>query len=78
MDAPWPSTTTCQNEINMRTLFAVSLATFLAAEAGPIEPNIYALFEDGAPERQPGSLNTAVEVAISLIAATASGALEAI
>ncbi len=35
--------------------------TFLAGEVGPVEPNIYALFEEGAPDRQPGALSLAVE-----------------
>lgn len=35
--------------------------TFLAGEVGPVEPNIYALFEEGAPDRQPGALSVAVE-----------------
>ena len=35
--------------------------TFLAGELGPVEPNIYALFEEGAPDRQPGALSDAVE-----------------
>ncbi|MCH7696794.1 MAG: hypothetical protein IIB73_10990 [Proteobacteria bacterium] len=35
--------------------------TFLAGEVGPLEPNIYALFEEGAPDRQPGSLSVAAE-----------------
>lgn len=36
-------------------------ATFLAGEAGPVEPNIYALFEVGVPERQFGALGDTVE-----------------
>ena len=35
--------------------------TFLAGEVGPVEPNIYALFEEGPPDRQPGTLNVAAE-----------------
>ena len=35
--------------------------TFLAGEVGPVEPNIYALFEEGALEHQPGPLSVAVE-----------------
>lgn len=35
--------------------------TFLAGEVGPVEPNIYALFEEGAPKRQPGALSVVVE-----------------
>lgn len=35
--------------------------TFLAGAVGPVEPNIYALFEEGAPDRQPGVLSVAVE-----------------
>ncbi len=35
--------------------------TFLAGEVGPIEPNIYTLFEGGALDRQPGSLSLTVE-----------------
>ena len=35
--------------------------TFLAGEAGPIEPNIYTLFEGGALDRQPGALSLTVE-----------------
>ncbi len=35
--------------------------TFLAGETGPIEPNIYTLFEGGALERQPGALSLTVE-----------------
>ena len=34
--------------------------TFLAGEVGPVEPNIYALFEAGVPESQP-TLNDTVE-----------------
>lgn len=35
--------------------------TFLAGEVGPVEPNIYALFEEGPPERQPATLSVIVE-----------------
>ncbi len=36
-------------------------ATFLAAEAGPLEPNIYQLFAEGTPLTVPGKMNFAVE-----------------
>ena len=36
-------------------------ATFLAAEAGPLEPNIYQLFADGAPVIQPAPFNLEIE-----------------
>ena len=36
-------------------------ATFLAAEAGPLEPNIYQFFQDGTPPIAPGTIGKAVE-----------------
>lgn len=35
--------------------------TFLAGEVGPVEPNIYAWFEEGPPDRQPGVLSDLAE-----------------
>lgn len=36
-------------------------ATFLAAETGPLEPNVYQLFAEGPPRMAPGKMNFAVE-----------------